>query len=171
MFKPLVLLQVAHSHAVHDVTTYLVSFNDLCLLTLNRREQHRTDEVDTNFVAVTKEFGTLEGTLRKEEVDWLLEALESYEKDGMLATMGYSKGSGSGYWLNPALLTGISSREEDGTHDPKVTFHFEGGRQHSFPQRSFHYALTVRNDAFRILERAASSREAKKLRRARAIAA
>lgn len=171
MFKPLVMLEVFHSHAVHDATTYVISFDDLCMLTLNRREEHRTDEADTNYVAVTKEFGTLQGTLRKEEVEWLLPALEAYEKDGKLASMGHTKGSGSGYWINPERLTGIASREQDGTHDPKVTFHFEGNRQHTFEQRAWHYAQAVKSDVLRMLQRAERIRTEKALRRAQAIAA
>lgn len=167
MFKPLVMLEVFHSHAVHDGTTYVISVNDLCLLDLNRRE-NPTAEADSSFVAVTKEFGTLQGTLRQDEVEWLLPALSAYEADGALATLGYVNGSGSGYWVNPALLTGLSSREQDGTHDPKVTFHFEGNRQHTFEQRAWHYAQAVKNDVIRALKMAQNKREEKVLARVKA---
>lgn len=171
MFKPLIMLDVLHTHAEHNATTYVVSIHDVCFLTLNRREENRNDDVDTNYLVVSKEFGTLQGTLRLDEVEALLPALESYEKNGTLASMGYVQGSGSGYWISPDRLTGIAANQQRGTNYPRVTLHFEGGRQHTLPQTDGHYAQTVKFDIMRMVKHAERLRDEAELRRAKALVA
>ena len=159
MFKPLIMLDVFHTHAEHNAVTYVVSIDDVCLLTLNRREVNRNDDIDTDFLVVSKEFGTLRGTLRKDEVEALLLDLKAYENDTTLASMGYNEGSGSGYWFSPDRLTGIAACAQRGANQPKVTLHFEGGRQHTFPHVDGHYAQTMKFDIMRMAKFARQKRE------------